>query len=87
MFRLCLHPRAWLFLPVLGLVAPEYFSADYDLIRDVGRLTRANGLAEELADYRWHPRNRSFLRQQLRIRLSVRRLTREVHRLLPATPD
>lgn len=83
MFRRCLHRRAWMLTPFLMLVSPDYFMADYDLICDVGRLTRATGLAEDLADYHSHPYNRSFARRRLRLRVSVRRVTKEVHRLLP----
>ncbi len=75
--------RAWMLTPFLKLVSPDYFMADYDLICDVGRLTRATGLAEDLADYHSHPYNRSFARRRLRLRVSVRRVTKEVHRLLP----
>lgn len=89
MFWRCLHRRTWLFVPFIKLVSPDYFAADYELIRDVGRLTRATGLTEDLADFHSHPYNRSFARQRLRLRVSVRLVTKEVHRLLPgrAQPD
>ncbi len=83
MFWRCLHRRTWLFVPILKLFSPDYFSADYDLIRDVGRLTRADGLTEDLADFHTHPRNFGFARHRLRLRVSVRRVTKEVHRMLP----
>lgn len=83
MFWRCLHRRTWLLVPFIKLASPDYFTADYDLIRDVGRLTRATGLTEDLADFHSHPYNRSFARQRLRLRVSVRLVTKEVHRLLP----
>ena len=83
MFWRCLHPRTWLLVPFLKLIAPDYFAADYDLIRNVGRLTHAGGLTEDLADFHTHPLNGSFARRRLRLRLSVRRVTKQVHRLLP----
>lgn len=83
MFWRCLHRRTWLCVPILKLFSPDYFSADYDLIRDVGRLTRADGLTEDLADFHTHPRNSGFARHRLRLRVSVRRVTKEVHRVLP----
>jgi len=83
MFWRCLHRRTWLCVPILKLFSRDYFSADYDLIRDVGRLTRADGLTEDLADFHTHPRNVGFARHRLRLRVSVRRVTKEVHRLLP----
>jgi len=83
MFWRCLHRRTWLCVPFLKLISPDYFSADHDLIRDVGRLTRADGLTEDLADFHTHPSNFGFARHRLRLRVSVRRVTKEVHRLLP----
>lgn len=83
MFWRCLHRRTWLLVPVLKLYSRDYFSADCDLIRDVGRLIRADGLTEDLRDYHTHPRNIGFARHGLGFRISVRRVTREVHRLLP----
>lgn len=83
MFWRCLHRRAWIFVPLLKLLRSDYFEPDRELIRDVGRLTRANGLTEDLADFHTHPLNRGFLRRRLGLRVSVRRLTREVHHLLP----
>lgn len=83
MFWRCLHRRTWPLVRLIRMVAPDYFTADYDLIRDVGHLTRATGLTEDLADFHSHPYNRSFARRRLRLRVSVRRVTNEVHRLLP----
>lgn len=87
MFWRSLHRRTWLFVPFLKLVSPDYFSADYDLIRDVGRLTRADGLTEDLTDFHTHPRNIGFARHRLRLRVSVRRVTKEVHLLLPGRAE
>jgi hypothetical protein len=84
-FWRCLHRRALLPAPFIRLLTPEYFAADYDLIRDLGRLTRANGLNDDLADFYSHPRNVSFARRRLKVRLSVRLVTKLVNRVF-ATP-
>ncbi len=89
-FWRCLHRRTWLLVPLLRLDS-DYFAPDLDLIRDIGRLTRASGLPEDLADFYSHPRNNGFLHRRLRLRLSVGRVTRLVHQVfaeakLPAPP-
>jgi hypothetical protein len=46
------------------------------------------GLTDDLADFHSHPMNVGLLRRRLRIRISVGRVTKEVHRLLPGrAPD
>ena len=84
-FWRCLHRRAWPLAPFIRLLTPDYFIADYDLIRDMGRLTRASGLNDDLADFYSHPRNVGFLRRRLKVRLSVRLVTKLVNRVF-ATP-
>lgn len=81
-FRRCLHRRTWVCVPLLRLLRRDYFAADYELIRDVGRLTHARGLGNDLADYYSHPGNIGFLRRRLKLRLSIGRVTRLVHSVL-----
>ncbi|MBI4625606.1 MAG: hypothetical protein HY736_20600 [Verrucomicrobia bacterium] len=83
MFWRCLHRRTWIFVPFIRLVDDDYFSADYDLIRGVGRITKASDLADELADFYSHPRNHTFARRRLGLRVSVGRLSHIVHEVLP----
>jgi hypothetical protein len=83
MFWRCLHRRTWIFVPFLRLVDREYFSPDYDLIRAVGRMTTAGELANELPDFYSHPHNQIFARRRLGLRVSVGRLSRVVHELMP----
>ena len=80
----CLHRRAWLIAPFVRYLTPEFFAADYDLIRDMGRLTRARALADDLADFYSHPNNVGFARRRLKVRLSVRRVTKLVHHVFAA---
>jgi hypothetical protein len=68
-----LTPQARLIYPLLRLV-PGYFDADLELIRSVGRQRHLGDFTLECSDYRAHPQNKHFLRQQLRLRASTRRL-------------
>jgi hypothetical protein len=86
MFRRCLHRRAWLLLPLARLLPGRFFAADYELIHEVGRLTRASGVSDELALYYRQPGNRGFLRRRLRLRISGARVSRLVHRLFKPPP-
>ena len=83
-FWRCLHRRAWLVAPLVRAVSAEYFAADYDLIRDIGRLTQPERLADDLADFYSHPRNIGFARRRLKLRLSIRRVTRLVNHIFAA---
>jgi hypothetical protein len=82
-FWRCLHRPAWVFAAVLRMVSSEYFAADYDLIRGVGRLRTAERLGDELDNFYSHLGNHGFFRRRLRMRISVRRLITIVHVLLP----
>lgn len=70
-------------MPFLRALNHDFFSPDRDLILGVGRITKASDLADELADFYSHPLNQSFIRRRLGLRLSVGRLSRVVHELLP----
>jgi hypothetical protein len=81
-----LYPAARLLRPVLGLKA-NYFAADHDFIRRVGRLTRLNGFEAEVQDFLYDPENRGFLRRVFKLRVSARRLRRVVRDLLSQGPS
>ena len=83
MFWRCLHRRAWVLVPFIRFVDDDYFSPDYDLIRGVGRITKASELAGELADFYSHPKSHTFAHRRLGLRVSVGRLSRVVFELLP----
>lgn len=83
MFWRCLHRRALVFVPFIRMVDSDYFSPDYDLIRGVGRITKASELSDELMDFYSHPLNHRFARRRLGLRISVGRLSRIVHESLP----
>lgn len=83
MFWRCLHRRAWPLVAVVRIFNRDYFAPDMELIRDLGRRTQATSLTEDIADYHSHPMNVGVLRHRLRIRISIRRVSKEAHRLLP----
>ena len=70
--------------PIVRVLKRDYFAADHDLIRDIGRLTRPGALTDDLADFYSHPGNIGFARRRLKLRLSVRRVTKLVHRVFAA---
>jgi hypothetical protein len=72
-----LFPAAQWLRPVLLLKA-NYFAADREFVRGVGRLTRSSGFDSEAQDFLYHPNNRGFLRRVFKLRVSARRLSRVV---------
>jgi hypothetical protein len=75
--RRSLYPAARLLRPVLVLKA-NYFAADHEFIRRVGRLTRLGGFEAEVNEFLYDPNNRGFLRRVFKLRASARRLRRIV---------
>jgi hypothetical protein len=80
-----LYPHAHMLFVFLVWLQPDYGVADLDLISGAGRLTRLQDFWAEAEDFAHHPRNRGFLRQRLRIRVSARRLRRLVKDTLRVT--
>lgn len=74
MLSRCLYPPARLLQTLLRAIDTDYFEPDLELIRATGQLTRANGLAAEVAEFNYHPANSGRLRREWKLRLSVTRL-------------
>ena len=74
-----LYPLARVIRWLLVLI-PDYFSADRAFLASVGRMTRRRDFGLEEIEFVHHPANRGFLRRQLKLRVSARRL----HRLVRA---
>ncbi len=83
LFWRCLHRRAVPLAPLILMVNPNFFTADYDLILSAGRVTSVRQLCEELDDFNYHPLNHGVVRGWMKIRISGARLCHEVHQLLP----
>ena len=60
----------------LRLVKSDYFSADIEFLRSLGSLRSRRELAAEIADFQYHPSNRTFLRRRLRLRVSAEKARR-----------
>ena len=71
--RLTLRPTARLLRPLLDL-NPNYFAADREFIRGVGRISRLEDFGSEAEDFANNPYNCDFLHRALRLRVSRRRL-------------
>lgn len=71
--RLSLRPVARLLRPILNL-NPNYFAADREFVRGVGRLTRLADFQAEAQDFVYHPDVRGFLHRTLALRVSRERL-------------
>lgn len=81
LLRRSLHaPLRW-FWPVLRAGLQDYLEPDIICVRASGRLTKRRELEGELAEFSYHPRNRSFWRRVMKQRLSTRRLRRNLRDL------
>lgn len=77
-----LYPTARLLQPFLTLLRPSFFSADLDLVRGTALLRRSRDFSAEIADFFYHPENRSVLRRVFKLRVSVSRLRRILYSTL-----
>ena len=77
--RLTLRPTARLLRPLLNL-NPDFFAADREFVRGVGRISRIEDFRSEAEDFTGHPEGRSFCHRTLKLRISrevMRRLVRD----------
>ncbi len=75
--KLTLRPVAGFLRPLLNL-NPDYFAADRQFIRGVGRIARIEEYAGEEEDFIHDPANRHFFHRTLHLRVSRRRLRKLV---------
>jgi hypothetical protein len=76
-----LYPQARVLRPLLQLFDSDYFAADRDFISGIGRISRRDEFSIEANEFAHHPSNRGFARSVLRLRVSTRRMQREVARV------
>lgn len=74
----CLYPHARLVAWVFRRIEPHMFAADYDLIHEAGTLGRIRGFRDVVQQWSHHPRNRGPVRMILNVRISIKRLRKEV---------
>ncbi len=78
----CLYPHARLVAPLVRFLWPNYFAADLDFVRSVGRLRRFREFSYEVEEFAHHPANRGFWRLSANVRVSSRALRRMVRNTL-----
>jgi hypothetical protein len=86
----CLYPHARKLAKALLSVWPDFFVADLDFVRAVGRLRRFRDFSSEAEEFAHHPANRGFWRRYGRVRVSSRLLRHllraELHPEMDAMP-
>ena len=85
-FWSCLHRRALPFAPFILLFNPGYFSPDRELVSAVGGATGMSQVADEIGDYFFVSNSGNWVRRNLKIRVSSRRVMRFASKILPPTP-
>ncbi|MEJ1971993.1 MAG: hypothetical protein WDM96_05780 [Lacunisphaera sp.] len=83
--RRTLYPHARLFTRLLTALDAQYFHPDYEFIEDVSLMRRPADFSAAVRSYLEHPRNRSFPRRRLRLRISVRRMLKLANHVSPPT--
>lgn len=71
-FWATLHRHAFLVVPFLCWT--DFFDVDLELVSTCGRARNMREVQEALVDYSHHPRNSSWFRRALRMRVSSRRM-------------
>ncbi len=79
-----LYPHARLVAPLVKMLWPDYFAADLDFVRSVGRLRRFRDYFHESEEFAHHPANTGTLRLMLNVRVSSRTIRRMVKETLHA---
>jgi hypothetical protein len=77
-----LYPHALPLLVMLRAANPDYFNPDYEFIEDISLMRRPAQFAHAVRHFLQHPGNASFLRNHLRLRISVRRMVTLVNYVL-----
>lgn len=75
-FRAVLHRRVLPASVALRMLNPDFFQADFDLIRAAGEATNAHQLEEYLQEYRLDSCHLHWARRRAFLRVSTRRLRR-----------
>lgn len=76
LFWRCLHRRALPWVPLLATVRPGYFQVEAQLLAQVGRARNLAAVDEEIRIFHHQDVSHRWLRRQLKLRLSTRRLRR-----------
>jgi hypothetical protein len=87
-FWLCLHRRAVPFARLLRFLSPRFFDNDFALLEEAGKVIRYSELLAVINQFRQDCQvERRYLHDQLRLRVSGRRVCRVFARLVLAGPN
>jgi len=90
-FNEALYFHAKLLIGLFSILWPGYCTADYEFIRNVGKLKRYRDFSHEAEEYAHHPSNQGFWRKVMNVRVSSKKLRNLVkttlHPKLGAEPD
>lgn len=86
MLRRSLYPTGKLVRLLLSADA-NYFLPDREFIRGVGKLTRLHGFGAEVWSFTVNPENSRFWRLRLKMRVSAKRVYRQLERIMEPTRE
>jgi hypothetical protein len=87
-FRLCLHRRARLVAWLLRIFRPDFFNADFTVIRHLGNSSNIVEAMAEIDAYNGNNSTRgNFWHDTLRFRVSGKRLQGLAQKHVPAQPE
>ncbi len=84
-FWKCLHRHALPVAPVILVLKPNHFSADRELVAEIGRAVKMNQVWEAVREFFLNPKHEGWLRKRANVRISARRLINLAREHLPST--
>ncbi len=81
LFWMCLKPNVILPTRIIWIFHRNYFYNDIEMLRQLGRTSNTRELRYEIESFRHHNPPRGFIRRDLKIRVSGRRLLKIASRL------
>ena len=82
-FQRCLYGKARVLRPLLQIYNHNFFEADRDFVRRIGKIRRREELTRELDEFYYHPKNGNWLRRRLKLRISCRKVVALVKDVMP----
>jgi hypothetical protein len=82
-FQQCLYGKARILRPLLQFYNRNFFEADRDLVRRVGKIRWREELTRELDEFYYHPKNGNWLRRRFKLRISCRKIVALVKEVMP----
>ena len=82
-FQRCLYGKARVLRPLLQIYNRNFFGADRDFVRRIGKIRRREELTRELDEFYYHPKNGNWLRRWFKLRISCRKVVALVKEVMP----